>query len=61
MKKRSIFDELMPDDISDEAVYAIHQFLEKLFFEFDSREFYRIRRYIKKLEKESFNHEPNAY
>jgi len=53
MKKSNVLNELICDDLSDEAIYAIYQFLENLLFEFEGREFYRIRRHSRKIEQET--------
>ena len=44
--KTNLIDALMCDEnISDESVHAIYQFLEDLLLEFESKAFGRLRRY----------------
>jgi hypothetical protein len=54
--KHSVFDKFfLNNEISDEAVYAIYEFLEYLFLAFEESEFGRIRRHLKELKAGQVN------
>jgi hypothetical protein len=48
MKKFSVIDKFAwNEEISDESIYAIHRFLEEIYFEFERSGYYRLRRHLK--------------
>jgi hypothetical protein len=58
--ENNLIDDLMSNEnVSDESVHAIHQFLETLLVEFESKSFGRLRRYYK--EQISSPIQPNSY
>jgi hypothetical protein len=53
MKLKSIFTELFDDeDVSDEAIYVINEFLNKLAFEFESKAYCRINAHLRQKEED---------
>jgi hypothetical protein len=56
MKKRNLMDEQISElmanqDISDESIYVVYQFLTDLLAEFESQAYGRLRRYTQEQEK----------
>jgi hypothetical protein len=52
MKRTNIFDEITnSDDVSEEALCAIHEMLERLVHEFEVSAFYRIKNSLKETKE----------